>query len=70
MKSTQVIPGLSDYEAVVCDCSFVPRSTKKAPRTVHIFSKADRESLRTEVRNFSEEYDQLYLALYVEEDSL
>ena len=52
---------------MVCDCSFAPRCTKKAPRTVHIFSKADWESPRTEVRNFIEEYDQSYHASSVEE---
>ena len=62
VKSTQVIPGLSGHEAAVCDCSFAPRCTKKAPRTVHIFSKVDWESLHTDVRNFSEEYDQSYHA--------
>ena len=50
VKSTQVIPGLSDHQAaVVSDCSFAPRCTNKAPRKVHFFSKADWESLRTEV---------------------
>ena len=67
VKSTHVIPGLSDHEAVVCDCSFTPRCTKKVPRTVHLFSKADWEPLRAEVRTFSEDYFQSLLDSTVEE---
>jgi len=37
VKSTHVIPGLSDHEAVVTDCCFFPQHVKKAPRKVSLF---------------------------------
>ena len=63
----QAIPGLSDHEAVVCDCIYAPCCTKTPPRIVHIFSNANWESLSTEVHIFSEKYDQLYYASSVAE---
>ena len=56
VKSTHVIPGLSDHEAVVTDCCFFPQHVKKAPRKVSLFSKADWDAIRAEMSEFSDEY--------------
>ena len=56
VKSTHVVPGLSDHEAVVTDCCFVPQHVKKAPQKVSLFSKADWDAIRAEMSEFSDEY--------------
>jgi len=56
VKSTHVIPGLSDHEAVVTDCCFFPQHVKKAPRKVSLFSKDDWDAIRAEMSEFSDEY--------------
>ena len=52
MNSVNVIPGLSDHNIVKCLVDTKPASTKKAPRKVHLYRKADWVSLRAYMTEF------------------
>ena len=56
VKSTHVIPGLSDHEAVVTDCNILPRHVKKPPHKVHLYSKADWSKIKEEAQKFCDNY--------------
>ena len=55
-KSVNVIPGLSDHEIVCADCNIRARITKKTPRKIHLWSKADWQSLRTKLCEFRDDF--------------
>ena len=55
-KSVNVIPGLSDHEIVCADCNIKARITKKPPRKIHLWSKADWQSLRTKLCEFRDDF--------------
>ena len=56
VKSSHVIPGLSDHEALVSDFDLNPLFTRKAPRKIHIFSKANWPEIKNEISKFSADY--------------
>ena len=55
-KSVNVIPGLSDHEIVCAYCNIRARITKKTPRKIHLWSKADWQSLRTKLCEFKDDF--------------
>ena len=54
--NVSVIPGMSDHEAVTCECNINIKINKKKPRTIYIHSKADSEGLRDDLTAFSTEF--------------
>ena len=44
------IPGVSDHDIVVADCEVNVRYSRKVPRKIHLYSKADWNKLREETR--------------------
>ena len=55
-KSVNVIPGISHHEIVCADCNIRARMTKKTPREIHLWSKADWQSLRTKLCEFRDDF--------------
>ena len=53
-KSVNVIPGLSDHEIVCADCNIRARTTKKTSH-IHLWSKADWQSLCTKLCEFRDD---------------
>ena len=56
VKSTHVTPGLSDHEAAVCDFNLAPLFNRKAPRKVHIYSRANWTNIKADIVDFSTHY--------------
>ena len=52
VNSVNIISGLSDHNIVKCLVDTKPSSTKKAPRKVHLYRKADWVSLRAYMTEF------------------
>ena len=52
VNSVNIISGLSDHNIVKCLVDTKPASTKKAPRKVHLYRKADWVSLRAYMTEF------------------
>ena len=51
-KSTHEIPGISDHEIIVFDSDLRARYTRREPRKIYMYSKADWDSIRENTKNF------------------
>ena len=60
VKSVYTVPGISDHEVVVADCDIRARFTRKIPRKIHLYSKADWNKLRAKTLDFKEEFMEKY----------
>ena len=54
--SINVIPGMSDHEALTSECNINIQINKKKPRTIFMHSKADSEGLREDLNSFSADF--------------
>ena len=52
VNSVKIIPGLSDHDIVEGVVDTKPASTNKAPRKVHLYRKADWDSLKSYMKDF------------------
>ena len=52
VKSVHAIPGLSDHDIVMADCSIKAQINKQPPRYIHMWSKADWDKIKKEASNF------------------
>ena len=66
VNSVNVIPGLSDHNIVKCLVDTKPASTKKAPRKVHLYRKADWVSLKAHMTEFCNSFVLSYQGKSVE----
>eukprot|EP00058_Branchiostoma_floridae_P016690 XP_002602178.1 hypothetical protein BRAFLDRAFT_76866 [Branchiostoma floridae] len=47
VKTMSTLPGIAyDHDVIVADCDIIPAYTKKAPRKIYIFSKANWDNIR------------------------
>ena len=67
MKYYATIPGSSNHEAIIVDSDLRPEFTKKTPRKVYSYSKADWTSIRQEMNDFAGGYIESLPSLSVEE---
>ena len=57
VKACTAIPGISDHKAVVAaDCLFQAKITKKIPRKIYQWSRADWDKMKSETSTFSDSY--------------
>ena len=56
VKNVHVIPGLGDHECVVMNSCLFPLYSKKAPRKIPLYSKANWDALKSDLSTFSSEY--------------
>ena len=56
VKSSISIPGISDHEIVLTDCSIKPLINKQQPRRIHLWKRADWDKLKTEAVKFKESF--------------
>ena len=56
VNHVEVIPGISDHKCVYIESSLRPSKTVTPPRKVHLYHKADFESLKGELRRVKEEF--------------
>ena len=49
--TVEVIPGISDHEAVYIEASLRPHKTQQQPRTVFCYNKADYDSIKKGLHN-------------------
>ena len=56
VKSSISIPGISDHEIVLTDCSIKPLINKQQPRRIHLWKRADWNKLKTEAVKFKESF--------------
>ena len=56
VNRVEVIPGISDHEAVYAESSLRPAKAATPPRKVHLYRKADFDSLKAELRHVKEEF--------------
>ena len=54
-KHNTVISGISDHEIVVIDAALRPQFNKKVPRKVYVYAKAKWDSIKQDMRNFTEQ---------------
>ena len=66
MNSVKIIPGLSDHDIVEGVVDTKPASTKKAPRKVHLYRKADWDSLKSYMKDFCNSFVLIYEGKSVE----
>ena len=59
INKVEVIPGISDHEAVFIESSLRPMRVKTPPRKVFQYRKADYEGMKHELKAFKEEFDEL-----------
>ena len=67
VKYYTTIPGLSDHEAIIVDSDLKPEYTKKTPRKVYSYSKADWTSIKQEMNDFTTGYLESLPSLSVED---
>jgi hypothetical protein len=58
INHVNVIPGISDHEAVFIEANLKPTRSKKAPRKVFNYKKANMEGLKEDMTKFAEEFQQ------------
>ena len=68
VKSTSTIPGILDHDIIAADCDIRARHTRKAPRKIHMFSKADWTKLKEESKIFCDDFLQRHVDRSVEEN--
>ena len=68
VKSTSTIPGISDHDIIAADCDISARHTRKAPRKIHMFPKADWTKLKEESKIFCDDFLQRHVVRSVEEN--
>ena len=68
VKSTSTIPGISDHDIIAAHCDIRARHTRKAPRKIHMFSKADWTKLKEESKIFCDDFLQRHVDRSVEEN--
>ena len=68
LRYTTTIPGISDHEIIVADMDLKPQYSKKKPHKVYVYSKADWESIRRDINNFTEQYIQEHPSRSVNEN--
>ena len=56
MNRVEIIPGISDHEAISAESSLRPSKTVTPPRKVHLYHKADLDALKEELRQSKEEF--------------
>ena len=56
VNRVETIPGIFDHECVYVESSLRPSKTVTPPRKVHLYHKADLESLKGELRRVKEEF--------------
>ena len=56
VKNMHTIPGISDHDIPLADCDIKPRYTKKPPRKVYNYKKADWDMLREEAKSFTADF--------------
>ena len=56
IHDVEVVPGMSDHEAVTALCDTNVQTNKKKPRTVHIYRKANMEGIQKDLSEFAEEF--------------
>ena len=56
LRYTNTIPGISNHMIIVADMDLKPQCSKKKPRKVYVYSKANWESVRRDINNFTEQY--------------
>ena len=56
VKSSISIPGVSDHETVLTDCSMKPLINKQQPCRIHLWKRADWNKLKTEAVKFKESF--------------
>ena len=56
VKSTNVIPGMSDHDIVVTDVDINPVKQKRVPRSIHLYAKTDWEKLNVTASNFRDTF--------------
>ncbi|KAI8488562.1 hypothetical protein Bbelb_335910 [Branchiostoma belcheri] len=57
VKTLTTLPGIAyDHDVIVADCDIVPTYTKKAPRRIYIFSKANWGKIRELFDVFAQEF--------------
>ena len=56
VKACNVIPGISDHEIILSDCTITPVYNKKKPRQVYMYSKADWVKIKEQAKEFQVKY--------------
>jgi hypothetical protein len=56
MKTSSVIPGISDHEMVVVDCDISPKLNKKKPRKIFKYKNADWDKIKESANKFNETF--------------
>ena len=57
LRYTTTIPGISDHEIIVTDMDLKPQYSKKKPHKVYVYSKADFESIRSDINKIGAKTD-------------
>ena len=58
INKVEIIPGISDHEAVFVESSLGPIRVKAAPRKVYQHNKADYDTMMTELKDFRTVFDE------------
>ncbi|XP_072018627.1 uncharacterized protein [Amphiura filiformis] len=56
VQGVNVVPGMSDHEAVTANCETNVQTNKKKPRTVHIYKKANLKGIEEDLQDFSDNF--------------
>ena len=57
INKVEIIPGISDHEAVFIESSLKPMKVKTPARKVYQYRKADYESMKKELKAFQTDFD-------------
>ena len=68
VKACYSIPGLSDHEGVLTDCDIKAQVSKKPPRKIFMWTKANWDLIRSEVGKFKEKFLSEYTSRSVEDN--
>ena len=56
VESVSITTGISDHDVVMADVKIRPNIQKLKPRTVHLYSKADGDSIKQEIHDFQSSF--------------
>lgn len=57
INKVEIIPGMSDHEAVFLESSLLPMKVKTPPRKVYQYQMADYEGLKKDLKAYQQEFE-------------
>ena len=55
ISSCEVVPGISDHDAVLTSIDIKPKATQHQKRSVYLYNKGDMDSIKSDLKSLASE---------------